>query len=208
MNDWLIVNAEVFWGDIARSDHVLQVYENDGVFLDTVTGFVQAALKADENAVVVATESHLNALEARLGTYGFDIEMLISQSRFIPINAEEIISEIMIDGRLSESHLSRLNTSFLQKIGRNQKKFRICGEVAPTLLANGYTESAVTLEELAEAHNHQNPGCVFCAYPKSIFNDEVKIMSRICRAHSILISGSAKQLTHVFYRPVGKIAAA
>lgn len=200
MNDWLVANAELFWGDIARADHVLQVYDNDGVFLDTLTGFVQAALKADENAVVVATESHLNALESRLETYGFDIEMLISQSRFIPINVDEIISDIMTNGQLNESHLSRLNTSFLQKVGRNQKKFRICGEVAPTLLAHGHTESAIRLEELADIHNHENPACVLCAYPKSIFNDEVKNLGRICNAHSKLISGSAKQLTHVFYK--------
>jgi len=208
MNDWLIANAEFFWGDIAGSDHVLQVYDNDGVFVDTVVGFVQAALNADENAVVVATESHLNMLERRLESYGLNIDSLISQSRFIPINADEIIGEIMEDDRINESHLSRLNSSFLQRVARNNKKFRICGEVAPALLAQGYEEAALLLEELAERHNDQNPGCVLCAYPRNIFRENDEKLARIYNTHSKLISGSIKQLTHVFYKSMSKVAVA
>ena len=208
MNDWLIASTEHFWGDIARSDHVLHVYDNDGVFLDTVVGFVQAALNADENAVVVATESHLNVLEARLESYGYNIDTLISQSKFIPINADEIIGEIMEDGKINESHLSLLNSSFLQRVARNNKKFRICGEVAPNLLAQGCEEAALILEELAEKHNDQNPGCVLCAYPKNIFKENDENLARICNTHSKLISGSIKQLTHVFYKSTLEVAVA
>ena len=109
-DDWLIANAETFWSEIAHSHHVLQVYDNDGVFIDAVTGFVQAALNANETAVVTATEAHLNALETRLQAYGLDIEMLISQHRFIPINVEEI------------SRSSSMSTIFLSVIASLSEK--------------------------------------------------------------------------------------
>src|SRR4030095_1887846 len=202
-DDWLVANAETFWGEIARSDHVLQIYDNDGVFLDTLTGFVQAAIKADENAVVVATEAHLNALEARLRAYGCDIEMLISQNRFIPLNVDDIVSELMDNGNVNESVLANLRSSFVQMPGYDQKKLRMFGELSPTLLAHGWKESALSLERLADQHNHENPACIFCAYPKELLNRKTtSLTTNICHAHSKMISGSAKQLTHVFYKPI------
>jgi hypothetical protein len=200
---WLVANAETFWGEIARCDHVLQIYDNDGVFLDTLTGFVQAAIKADENAVVVATETHLNALEARLRAYGFDIEMLISHNRFIPLNVDDIVIELMDNGKVNESVLSNLRSSFVQMPGYDQRKLRMFGELSPTLLAHGWKESALRLEQLADQNNHENPACIFCAYPKELLNRKTTdLTTNICHAHSKMISGSAKQLTHVFYKPI------
>jgi hypothetical protein len=198
--DWLIANAETFWGEIAHSDHVLQIYENDGVFIDAVTGFVQAAFNANETAVVTATEPHLNALEKRLQAYGLDIERLISQQKFIPINVEDIVGDFMKND-INEDFFSRLRAGFLQKLGG--KKFRACGELAPALLARGCNEAAVKIEELTDEHNHSNPACIFCAYPKKLLNGNINSLTReICKAHSKIISGSEKQLTHVLYKPV------
>jgi hypothetical protein len=199
---WLIANAEVFWGEIARSDHVLQIYDNDGVFIDAVTGFVQAAINADETAIVTATEPHLNALERRLEAYGLDIEELISRHKFIPINVEELVGEF-IGSEVDEAFFSKVNASFFQKLGNIPGKFRVCGELAPQLLKHGWKEAAVNIEELTDQHNHANPACLFCAYPKKLLNRDInRVTSKICKAHSKIISGSEKQLTHVVYKPV------
>jgi hypothetical protein len=139
-------------------------------------------------------------LETRLEAYGLDIEVLISQHKFIPINVEEIVGEF-VGSEIDEAFFSRLRANFLQKLGG--KTFRACGELAPALLARGCNEAAVNIEELTDEHNHTNPACIFCAYPKKLLNGNINgVTSKICKAHSKIISGSEKQLTHVVYKPV------
>ena len=40
--------SEVFWGEISPCEHLVQFYEEDGVFLDTLEGFVGGGLRAGE----------------------------------------------------------------------------------------------------------------------------------------------------------------
>ena len=198
---WISVDAHLFWGDIARHDHVIQLYENDGVFLDTLTGFIEAAIHSNENAVVIATDRHLNALEARLGTYGLDIEKMISEIRFIPFNVEEIIAEFMIDGRLDESLLVKTATDLLSKAAYNKRKFKVFGEIAPTLIAQGHAQDALRVEKLFDSVIHDKDSCLYCGYSKKFFGDDIiDYRNSICSVHSKIISGSVKQLTHVVYK--------
>jgi len=39
-NEWQQSTSHVFWGEIAPSDHLVQIYENDDVILDSLQGFV------------------------------------------------------------------------------------------------------------------------------------------------------------------------
>ncbi len=39
-NDWTVASEQIFWGEIAPCDHVVQIYENDEAFLDMLKGFV------------------------------------------------------------------------------------------------------------------------------------------------------------------------
>jgi len=198
---WTSVDANVFWNDIARSDHVLQLYENDGVFLDTLTGFIHATIEADQNAVSIATDEHLNALEARLESYGTNIEKMISENRFIPFNVDEIITEFMIDGALDESALVRAAHDLLNKAMYGNRKFKVFGEIAPTLMAHGYKQIAVRVEQLFDCIIHESGSCLYCGYASKLFNEETAVLSHpACNIHSKIISGSIKQLTHVVYQ--------
>ncbi len=57
----------------APCEHMAQFYENDGVLLDTLAGFVGGGLKVGESAIVLATSPHLGALEQRLEESGVDV---------------------------------------------------------------------------------------------------------------------------------------
>jgi hypothetical protein len=198
---WISVDADQFWTDIARHDHVVQLYENDGVFLDTLTGFSEATMHADENVVVVATDRHLGALEARLVSYGVEIEKMISENRFIPLNVEETIAEFMIDGKLDEALVLKSASDLLTKAGYGKRKFKMFGEIAPTLMAEGYKEIPMRIEQIFDKVFHENRSCLYCGYSKKLFNgDLLQYRSPVCNIHSKIISGSVKQLTHVLYQ--------
>jgi len=40
--------SEVFWGEIAPCEHLVQIYDNDGAFLDSLEGFVAGGLRAGD----------------------------------------------------------------------------------------------------------------------------------------------------------------
>src|SRR5687768_18312482 len=48
----------VDWSDMRDSDHFVQFYETDAYLVDSVSGFVAAALEGDQSSVVIATLEH------------------------------------------------------------------------------------------------------------------------------------------------------
>jgi NAD(P)H-hydrate repair Nnr-like enzyme with NAD(P)H-hydrate epimerase domain len=54
-----LAKSEIFWGEIAPCDHVLQIYEDDDIFLDALTGFVGGGINAGDAVIVIATATHL-----------------------------------------------------------------------------------------------------------------------------------------------------
>ena len=205
--DWLHANVNEFWGDIAHSDHVVQFYENDKVYYNTLAGFVQQTISSNENVMVIASEPHLNGLEHRLEESVLNIDDLISDTQFIPLDVEEVISEFTIDGEFDESRLNETLASLYVKAGYNKKRFRLCGEIAPALLAHGYTEIAKRVEHLTEIANRENGVCVYCLYAVSMFGfDSMNLAKSIRDKHSRMISGSEEQLPHLLYTNIVKNA--
>jgi MEDS: MEthanogen/methylotroph, DcmR Sensory domain len=203
------VKADVFWGDIATREHVLQIYENEGVFLDALTGFVGGGIDADDSCIVIATDYHLTALEKRLGSYGVKIEALVDDRRYIPLNAEETLSRFMINGWPDENLFNEAIATILQTV-RNctDRRIRAFGEMVAILWAHGNNRATVRLEHLWNKFCNKEKFCLFCAYPKSGFTKEIaESMHHICCAHEKMIGGSEKQLTEIFYREILERAA-
>lgn len=122
--------AEIFWAEIAPCDHVLQIYENDGVFLDALTGFVGGGINAGDSCIVIATDSHLKALENRLESYGIYIGALIADNRYIPLDAEDTLSRFMVNGWPDEKLFNQTVSELITR-GRNHssRNIRAFGEM-------------------------------------------------------------------------------
>ena len=199
--EWKHSKANVFWGEIAPCDHVLQIYETDGIFLDTLTGFVGGGINANESCIVIATRNHISALEDRLRSAGISIPRLIEDNRYFAFDAEEILSAFMINGWPDEDKFNKTLFSMLTKArGPNNRKIRAFGEMVAILWAQGNTGATVNLEHLWSKFSARESFCLFCAYPKSGFTEDITDSIRhICCAHSKMIDGMEKQLTEVFY---------
>jgi hypothetical protein len=196
---WKFANADNFWKKIARSNHVLQIYENDGVFLDALTGFVVSLVHSDEVAAVIATRSHLNALEYRLESYGIDVEALISNNKFLPLDAEETLSEFMVNDWPNEILFKKT----ISELFGDNKKIRIFGEMVAMLWTDGKKQAAMELELLFNKLWKHNRFSLFCAYPKGSFVDEeINSINIVWDTDAKIISGSEKQLTHILYKEV------
>jgi hypothetical protein len=202
--DWQTSTNHVFWGEIAPCDHVVQIYENDTVFLDSLAGFVAGGITSDECVIVIATEAHINALENRLKTFRFHVDELIENDTYIPLNAEETLSKFMVNGWPDENLFMQTVSTLIAKARSRNKRVRAFGEMVALLWAQGHNGATVQLEHLWNKFCATEAFCLFCAYPKSGFTGDVHTsINHICNTHSKVIAGWNKSDSEIFYKNVG-----
>jgi len=199
--EWTVSKSDVFWGEIAPCDHVIQIYENDGVFLDALAGFVGGGINAGDCCIIIATDSHLEALETRLTGYGIQIHDLISENRYIPLNAQETLDKFMVNGWPDETLFNKTVSEVIERGSCNNRRIRAFGEMVAILWAEGHSGATVHLEHLWNKFCQKQSFCLFCAYPKSGFTEDINTsIMHICGSHSKMISGTEKQLTEIQYK--------
>lgn len=197
------VNFDVFWGEIAPCDHLLQIYENDLVFLDSLEGFVAGGLNAEESVIVIGTANHLMQLETRLTSQGFNVAELQFQDKYIPLEAEETLSRFMIEGWPNEELFNTLVAGLLLRARKAGRRVRAFGEMVAVLWAQGNNGATVHLEHLWNQFCAQDNFSLFCAYPKSGFTEDAKdSLIHICNAHTKLVNGSSRTTSKLYFSEI------
>ena len=188
LKGWKKENMDVFWGEIAPCDHILQIYEDDKVFLETLQGFVTSGLEAGESVIIIATDEHLAALYQRLRDKGFDLFSMALQDQYIPLSAQEMLSRFMINGWPDENLFHYLLTNLLLRARKRDRKVRAFGEMVALLWSQGFSGATVRLEHLWTTFCESEEFSLFCAYPKSGFTENpIESIAKICRCHSKVI---------------------
>jgi hypothetical protein len=199
--DWKQVKAEIFWGEVAPCDHILQIYESDDIFIDTLAGFVGSGINTGDCCIVIATKAHLAALNNKLTSFGIHVDTLIADDRYFPLVAEEILSKFMVNGWPDEELFMHTVSQIIERCHKTKRRIRAFGEMVALLWAQGFSGATVHLEHLWNKFCKKEEFCLFCAYPKTGFTGDINISTgHICSEHSKMISGSEKQLTEIFYR--------
>jgi hypothetical protein len=180
--------SPVFWGEIAPCEHIAQFYEDDGVLLDTLSGYVGGGLKAGESAIVLATEEHLSGLEAKLSASGVDLASAISRDQYITMVAEEALGRFMVNQWPDDQRFAEFVSGLLTRARASGRKVRAFGELVALLWARGDVAATVRLEFLWHELCHTQTFSLFCAYPKAGFTDDPLRSLNVIRAtHSRLI---------------------
>lgn len=207
-DDWRKSETQVFWGEIAPCEHVVQIYESDQVFLDLLSGFVGGGFRAGESVIVIATASHLSALEQRLKAEGFDTFDLKLHDQFIPLNADKTLSEFMVNDWPDEALFRYVVTDLVAKAKQKNRKVRAFGEMVAILWSKGHSGATVQLEHLWNKFCETESFSLFCAYPRSGFTQDASAsLLNICGAHSKIIAGWGRSKTEIFYKSVDQESA-
>jgi hypothetical protein len=201
-SNWQQARSDTFWGEIAPCDHVVQIYESDAVFIDSLAGFVGGGINAGDSCIVIATPSHIQLLEKRLTDFGVHPESLKGE-RYFPLDAIETLDKFMFHDRPNEQLFNETITEVLASAGFPKRRVRAFGEMVALLWALGLKEATLELESIWNKFCQEKSLGLFCAYPQKGFTQNIdESVSRVCCAHSKLIDGSKKQLAEVTYRDI------
>lgn len=201
-DEWNASDSQLFWGEIAPTEHVVQIYENDQTFLDLLEQYVAGGIASSDCVVIIATQTHITAINERLIKHGYDVEALIADDQYIPLDAEQTLSKFMVNGWPDANRFDQTIKDIVKRAKQNQRRLRAFGEMVAILWAQGLTGATVHLENLWNRFCETHAFCLLCAYPKAGFTQEATAsLNHICSAHSKMISGKHNVKGKVFYRP-------
>jgi DcmR-like sensory protein len=184
-------NIEDFWGEMAPCDHLIQIYDDQGAFLDALEGFIAGGLRAGDSTIVIATAIHLHNLEQRLGARRIDLAVARANDQYIPLDAAETLSKFMVGGWPDDELFQQVVTELLARARHGGRRVRAFGEMVAVLWARGDQAATVRLEHLWNELCQARGFSLFCAYPKVGFTqDATASISQLCAAHSKVISAN------------------
>jgi DNA-binding NarL/FixJ family response regulator len=170
--------------------HEVQFYSSDEGFLENFSRFIDAALRAGNAVIVLATESHRNSLLLRLQARDPDVAAAIEQGRYIALDAAGTLSALMVNDRFDRARFLKFTRELFTRAARAVKqehgRVAACGEGTSLLWAQGNPEAALQLEHLWDEFARSRDMEILCGYILNSFQREQEnhIYERICVGHS------------------------
>ena len=200
---WEKAEMEVFWGEIAPHHHLVQIYEDQDVFIGTLTDFVVNGILLNESVIIIATTLHLTALKTHLVERDIDFVRLEADGQLILRDAEEALGEFMVDGWPDKELFRKMVYDLVSRGREGNRKVRAFGEMVALLWARGDNGATVQLEHLWDEFCRNEAFYLLCAYPRSGFTeDATQSLQNICAAHSMILEGSRNKSGNVVFRCV------
>jgi MEDS: MEthanogen/methylotroph, DcmR Sensory domain len=187
-----------FWREMRLPEHVVHIYENDEVFLNTLQAFIESGFQVGDGVIAIATPAHLLALETRLTEHGVELDTLRAQDRYFAVEAEELLARFMVNGWPDQERFTRAVGDLIARAkgeGRNARGF---GEMVALLWERGAQTATVRLECLWDDLCRRETFLLLCAYPQRGFtrcaSDSI---TKVCAVHSKVIpSQGTRALGH------------
>jgi signal transduction histidine kinase/ActR/RegA family two-component response regulator len=177
------------WSQMSDSDHFVQFYESDAFLLNSISGFIGAALGAGDAGIVVATKPRLDGVERRLQSYGLDTAAASARGQYIALDASEILSKFMVNGSPEPGRFAEVVGGIIERAAEGRQRVRIFGEMVALLCGEGNHLAAIDLEKLWNNLRDNHSFSLFCAYPMKGFGCEQLAgqLAGVCAEHSRVI---------------------
>jgi DcmR-like sensory protein len=201
--EWQRCDTKAFWSDIASDDHVVQIYDNDTMLINTLADYASDGFNNGDSVIIIATAIHLKQLNSRLLSCGHNLNILSASDQYITLNAHDMLSKFMINGKPDEQYFLHTLTPIIKRAGKNGRKVRSFGEMVALLWQSGHSTATIELEHLWNKFSEKENFCLFCAYPKNGFsNDASASVMHICSAHSKLVGRNENFPSEIQYKNV------
>jgi hypothetical protein len=148
---------------------------------------MQSALRAGNSAVILATDSHLRDLLARLRAQGLDMVAAIGEGRYLSFDVADMLATA-VRGDVPDrdqclSDVGSVLTSAAKAAKGPPPRVAACGEGGLRLCALGMVDAAIWLErlmdELASTHDVE----MLCGFRPET-SSSAEDVRRICAEHT------------------------
>jgi hypothetical protein len=164
----------VDWNAVRGAEHFVQFYESDEFLVEAACGFVGAALRDGEIAIVVATPDHRREIERKLAEEGIDLSAAEASGHYIARDARETLSEFMVGKRLDDERFDAVIGQMVGQLAENGPHIHAFGEMVAVLWEEGNREGAIALEQKWSVLAQQHQFALLCAYPIHAFKDDTQ----------------------------------
>lgn len=174
---------------LADGDHVVQFYDRDEDLLGVVGGYLAASLLEGDAVIVMAAPSHCDMFRGALVAAGVDVEAAEGVGALLFVDAAEIASRLMADGRLDVGVFDDVVAGPVRRAAMDGRPVRVYGEIVAVMWEVGDVAGAIELERLWNALGDQIPFALFCAYPSKLISgtDVAVSFAEVCRLHSQVV---------------------
>lgn len=182
-------SIEVFWGEVSPCEHMVQIYADEGSFIDTLAGFIGDGLRQGDVTVVIATAAHRTSLALHLRNAGIDLDAARADGSFVVLDAATTLSRFMVDGWPDETLFRGVVDEIIGNARRHGQKMRAFGEMVALLWAQGHQGATVQLEHLWNDVCGSEGLALFCAYPRiGATRDIGDSLAEVCALHSRVLA--------------------
>lgn len=200
-SEWRKANMQLFWGEIAPAKHLVQFYENDAIYLNTLEGFAGTGFLNNESVIIIATANHIKQLNDRLIKHGFNLNGMIKSGQYIPVDAQEILNLFMKNEMPNEDLFRKNITQLINKASKDKRAVRASGEMVNMLMEAGNEKATLALEKLWDTLCKEKGLCVLCSYSHdALKSSPTHASEEICGCHSNIIAGMGTATTEIFYK--------
>lgn len=180
---------QVDWDKMRDSEHFVQFYENDEFLVESVSGFVGAALRDGGSSVIAATPEHRTSLERKLVACGIDVAEAESSGQYVVLDARETLSRFMYGRSVDQKQFEEVVGGTIGRLAKGGRRVHAFGEMVALLWADENREAAIELERAWNKLADQHRFALFCAYPIDGFNGNSLAdgLQEVCSCHSRVI---------------------
>jgi DcmR-like sensory protein len=165
--------------------HAVQFYRGHDELAGRAGRYLGAALAAGETAIVVATPEHRRAIEARLAA-DCDVEAARVGGSYIPLNAAEMMSLVLIGDRPDPASLDLVIGSLIRRALAAGPAVRVYGEMSALLWDAGHIGAAIELETLWNRLSQDLRLSSLCGYPGPLVAgpEQPAALEELCGLHT------------------------
>jgi hypothetical protein len=167
-------------------NHFVRLYGKEGELADAMAEYVNTGLGRGEAAVVIATQEHRLALQARLRPGG---------ERPVMLDAERTLARFMANGMPQWQAFHQVIGGLIAELRLSHPAVRAYGEMVDVLWQRGERQAAIRLEEYWNELGRLQTFSLFCAYRMDPCDPALYdgALQAVCKLHSHMIPASDPQ---------------
>jgi hypothetical protein len=174
------------------AQHCVQFYDHESMVLENVAYLAAKALEAGGASVIIATRTHLQAIEERLAATPLDLTAARDDGRYLALDAAATLQELLTDGVPEKAKFELFIGEILRSAARNCASGFVFafGEMVALLCAGQKPVAAVRLERLWNSLAKEHRFSLYCVYPLDCFTGgsaNMKAFFEICSEHTLTL---------------------